>query len=754
MINKFYRILGVIIMKAMRIYLAFLILTVGCHRSYAVQDKPALSTPPKITTSDVTLDLQLQVNKDTLLKNSDEQMRITAATLLLNHPDPNARKIIIETLGLTNNIPARIAVCKALVQTRSLSKPIANIGDFIQPLFGVFATDNAEEARQAAQAILIYKYQEIGPLLEKLVTDVNKPVAIRLNAIGALQIQPAPEAAIKLLRLMDDPEKQIADEAEKALLSLGIPTAGTTKEERNRIIEEIKSKGIETYLRDLLVRQEAQIRQIRADITSLMTTYRSLLEKTYLGYSNNADKDKFLIENLGCPWPAVKLWALEKVSQRRQGLDPVLSPDFGPVLIGLISDADKDVRLKTALLLSIITEFNPAQAILARLKVETNEQVKVQLVDTIGSACYNALLPPVKITPEIRAEALDWGAKFLADQDPAKAQTGTRVIKKLLEREGLKSEDIDKYLNLLLTRYQQLKDNPNNGLRGELLSAMSSLVAQGSSCKAQGAILFEPVFKETLNDKTTDSARETAVAGLININDMAAFKTLKAGFLNDTSENIRGRIIQLVQKFGSKEDLPWLIEKMSSKTESQQAWQAVLKIFNDMDATTLMSEVNKLTSSVNQSLTAEQKIALFEKAEAKATSENKADMLKTVRERLAELYYNGSKFEKAGEYYYKLYTTAKTSEDTKSILLKVMDAYLRSPKIDQAVDLVRNQLAKSDLDTEDVLVRSIDSYIADKSVSSDPNIVVQKLSEIEHSQPRPKWQKQLKIWKDRLSVNN
>jgi HEAT repeat protein len=743
-------------MKVMRIYLTVLILSIGCQRAGAIAEKTVSPAPVGKQATDVSLEPQLKINKEVLLNTSDEQMRITAVNLLLNHSDPNARRILIETLNLTNNKSARMAICKSLIQTRS-SKPITKKEDFIQPLLGVLSSEDAEEVKLAAQATLIYQYEEIGQSLESLTADTAKPILTRLNAISALQIQPAPEAAIKLLRLVDDPEKQIAEGAEKALLSLGILAgAGTSKEDRSRIINDILTKGIETYLREKLVTQDSLIGKINADFSSLLKAHLSLLEKTYQGYNDDAVKDKFIIENLGNTWPAVRLWAIEKVSQRRQGsTTPKLPSELGPILINLLSDADKDVRFKTAALLSIMGELNPAQALLARLKVETNEQVKVQLAETLGSACYNALSQPGKLPPEIRAEVLDLGAKFLAEQDIVKAQVGARILRKLLERDGLKSDDVERYLGLLSARYQQLKDNPSISLRGELLNAMAGLVAQTSSCKAQAGVLFEPIFKEALSDKTADSIRETAVAGLINVNDTAALKILRTGFINDSSENIRGNIIQLAQKIGGKEDIPWLVEKLGASSENQLAWQAILKIFSNFDAATIMAEISKLTVPGSQNtVSAEQKIALYEKAEAKATSENKTDIIKSAREKMAESYYNTNKFDKAVEYYNKLLVTAKTPEDIKPINSRLMDAYLRWPKIDLAVELVKDNLSKSDLDTEDGLIRSIDNYLVEMPSGSDPNLVIKSFVAIEPSQSRPKWQKQIKTWKSRISASN
>jgi tetratricopeptide (TPR) repeat protein len=739
-----------IIMRAMQVNLAaIIIMMILCQISGAAQEKPASPTVSPAVAEVVPLNPQQDLNKDTLLKNSEEQKRVTAANLLLIDTDPNARKVLIDTLGLSNNSAARMAVCRALVQARSSSQSVANIEVFIQPLLGVFSTENADEAKQAAQATLIYSYAEIGQSLENLATDNTKPVTTRLNAIGALQIQPDVRAAIKLLQLVDDTDKQIADRAEKSLLALGIPS-GANKEDRSKTINSLIKDGTYKYMQTLLVTRSSEIRQLNTELSSWKTYNLELLNKIYLGYDDTA-KGKFLIDNLGNTRPEVKRWALDKVKQWRE-TNPNLPGDLSSILISLISDADKDVRLKTAELISIIGELNPAPMLLARLKVETNDEVKNQLVDTLGMACYNVLGQAGKIAPEIRTETLDWGSKFLAEQDVKKAQIGVKVITNFLEKDELNPEEVDKYLKLLSERYQQQKDNPTNNLRIELINAMTRLVAQKSDCRTQAGTLFQSVFQAALQDKS-NLIREAAVTGLIYKDNVAALKILRQdAFINDPSEVVRGKIIQLAQEIGSREDLTWLVGKTDTASEeSKSAWQAILRIFNDLDAVSMQDSVNRLTSTGSQnSLSVEQKIVLLEKYEAKATGENRADMLKSSRERLAELYSNTSKFDKAAEYYNKLSSTAKTPEDSRIFLPRLVEAYLRLPNIQQAMESVKKYLTLNDLDAEDSLVRSIDNYLINPPAGVDPNSVLKSLIAIDVIKSRPKWRRQLETWSSRL----
>ncbi|GAG45754.1 unnamed protein product, partial [marine sediment metagenome] len=221
-----------------------------------------------------------------------------------------------------------------------------------------------------------------------------------------------------------------------------------------------------------------------------------------------------------------KLWALEKVHQWRvaSGTSKLPIDELEPILVNLISDPDRDVRLMTAGL-SSLRVMNSAQQLLTQLESEPDEQVKVELLDALGGACSFALLPssPVNISPEIRKEALELAAKYLSEEDSGKARKGAEVIRKLLEPEGLEPEELDVYLGLLVKRYNQQKKKADGALRGELLSAMAGLCTQGSAAKSKAATLFVPLFIEALSDETA-FVRETAVDGLIYIDKASALK--------------------------------------------------------------------------------------------------------------------------------------------------------------------------------------------------------------------------------------
>lgn len=731
-------------MSTKRLYLVILMLAIGCQQASIAQEKPPVSA--QSTPANAELDPQLKVNKDALLNGS-----IDAATVMLFHDDPKAREILLEALKQSENSPARMAVCKALIQARVSKTAVKSDQDFIKPLLGVFDTKTDAEASLAAEATLIFEYDKIREPLDKIFTDPNKPVKTKINVIHALKLQMDMEATIRLIELVDNPEKQISIEAENALHSLGIPVGGDP-ETRKQNIDAIEDQGPEVFLRTQLIRQDAQMRKERAALDLWQRRYKSELDKRYESISEDAAKGEFLATYLVDAETIVRLWALDKAYKWRVAPGLKLPEKLGPVLIKLISDSDRDVRLITAELLAFLPKLNSASSLLAQLGAEQDDQVKTKLLDALGRACSNAILssPTATISPEmkkIRRQTLEWAAKFLFEENAEKARNGAEVIKKLLNRDGLEPKEVDRYLGLLSERYNKQKDGSDGTLRGELLNEMAALCAQDSTCREKAAKLYEKLFVQALRDEA-NFVREAAVDGLTYISKTNALKLLRSDFINDPSITLREKIIALAYAVGGKEDLKWLAEKIGLNSESDPAWQAMLKIFTGSDTGVLKEWMDKLTvQSSKFKLSDEQKIDFLEIAEdAKGNSE----YMPEIREKLAGLYYKTGQYEQAEGYLSILYEMAQTPEGKKEILPNLLDACLKGAKPERTAELVKSCLTEGDLDPNSIVVQSIDDYFSKPPVGVDPNEVLQVLIAIKVTQSRPQWNQQLKNWANRL----
>ncbi|MHC4722610.1 MAG: HEAT repeat domain-containing protein, partial [Planctomycetota bacterium] len=362
---------------------------IGCEQTRVGPEKPAFPVDEAIAEAEFSR--QLKINMEGLFKGSSDQIRIDAATVMLFSEDPLARKILLDALRQSENLGARVAVCKALSQARAEQKIVANKEDFIPPLFDILKTETDDSAKFAAEAILIFEYDQISKPLEGMVIDPSLPVETRLNAIYALRLQPDMRAIFKLIDRLDDSDEQVAAEAEKALRFLGTPI-GKDAEAREQIRSELKRRGRDEFFRDLLIRQEAKMRDLKAERDRWRQEYLAASDRIYDGISDDVARGAFLAEHLASSDAIVRLWALDKVSQWRVGTKSRLPTELGPILVNLISDQDRNVRLKVAKLLSLMGELDSAQRLLEQLEVEQNDEIKTELFVALGWACYYAFL--------------------------------------------------------------------------------------------------------------------------------------------------------------------------------------------------------------------------------------------------------------------------------------------------------------------------------------------------------------------------
>ena len=682
---------------------------------------------------------------------------IEAADLMLFHPDPNARKILLDVLRQSENSPARIAVCRALDKARAEKKLVKNVQEFIDPLLVVFSSERGDEARLATEATLIFEYAQINQSFEKLLGDASKPAGAKVNVVRALELRLRDmSATIKLLTLVDNSDKQVSAEASKALEFLGMEV-GENAKSREKIIKGLIDGGRESFLRDRLDREAQEKRRVEAELEGLQWSYLVLLGKAYKG-SDDAAKAKFLVEHLGSLKKApVKLWALEEADQWRKGTSDYFPREqLEPILIGWIADSDRDVRLRTADLLAMMKELIFARPLLAQLEVEQDGQVKTKLFEALGWVCSSAIPSgkPAEISPEIkkiRALTLKWAEKFLAeDKDAEKVRHGAEVIEKLLKRDGLQDKEVKKYLDLLLARYEREKSKSGGALTGELLSAMAGLCTPNSTCGAKAGELYWSSFEKALPDET-DVIRVAAVEGLANINKTRALAMLREDrFVNDPNPVVRHKVIALANVVGDKRDLQWLSEKIGVNSESKPAWQAMVNIFKGSDAGIVNGWVEKLTVESNAKLTDQQKIGFLTTAVEKAESENKPQMLRNVRVRLAALYRKVQEYEKAKESLDKLLSTATTPEQKTEVVDDLLCLYFAWPKTNFAVTLLAVTLAEKDLDADGVLLKTLDKHLAEPTKGVDPKVVVAQLAKIKTPEDRKNWKKWLGGWQARL----
>ncbi len=702
-------------------------------------------------------DAQLQLYREALInKGSTDQMRLNAAKLLLYSESPHARSILLSILKDFENISARSAICRSLIHVRSEGKEFLDREEFILPLMELLTSEqDILMAELAAQATLLFDYEQICDRLENVVNDKSISSRIRLNVMEALK-RPDSGAIIQLIFLVDDTDRDVAAGAVSSLKSLGIPS-GVSSAERVSIIEEIQGMSEDEFLRNWSIRQDVRIRQYRAELDWWRKQLLGSLENVYVSFKDNGEKSVFLAEQLVSTRKSVRLWALNKVSEKRRSDDTTIPDALGKVVVSLVSDPDRDVRLRTAQLLSLIGELDSTDQLLKQLEKEPYGEIRIELFVALGVACKHASMSTsaIKVAVSRKVRVLELAGEYLSDPDSRKSREGAEVIKNLLEQNGLDAVQISKYLGLLEARYHQEQSQGNGVLRGELLGRMSGLCAQGSVCRIEASKLFVPLFEQGVTDES-EFVREASVDGLIFTGKTRALRLLRKSVVNDSNARIRGKVIELAGEVGGTEDLDWLWERVGTAEEGNSSWESMLMVFKRSGAGILEKWMVQFdTSNGNSKLSDDQKVSFLEMAEQKSVSENNSHMLVSVRRKLADIYLRGGNYEQSAKYLGSLYGSAKKQAEKDLILPELLGVYLRWPNVARAADLIDNSLLRGDLGPESAVVVTIDEYLNTEGAEVEHGkIVGSVLSLVKSGAGKSGWQDQVNRWADQIGPSS
>jgi hypothetical protein len=140
--------------------------------------------------------------------------------------------------------------------------------------------------------------------------------------------------------------------------------------------------------------------------------------------------------------------------------------------------------------------------------------------------------------------------------------------------------------------------------------------------------------------------------------------------------------------------------------------------------------------------------------EQKAKSENKTDLLKDVRTRLAQLYVANNNLKQASEYLTGLLGMAVTDEEKQWPRAQLLRVYLGLSSMDLTSDLVSTCLSdkKVDLSPNGFVVRSIEEYLGSPT-TTDPGILLGVLKQIKVKDPEilRAWSDVLGRWSERFA---
>ena len=689
---------------------------------------------------------QLRIYSEALYQGSSEEVRVDAAIGLLLRKDAESRSILLKALGGSDNPNAQLAVCRALIQSRGLGSSAAPAEEFAAPLLTILAGRDEGLAKMAAEALLIYRFSEIEAPLTSLVKDPQRESAERLHGIYVLGLRTEPQALRILIQLLDDANPEIQQAAERALQeAFGIPM-GTNRQVWSAILEQLRQKSPEDIRRERLLRQEMRLREVQEERDRWQRLYLAALDREYEGL-DAAARGGFLLERMSSDLMAIRLWALGKVVRLSAETDPA----FRERLLSLLADSEREVRLQTARVLTTMSALNPAEKLLEQYRQETDPRVALALFEALGEACYFAFSPGSSITlpQSIHAETLEIAVVYLRSEQAATAKAGAEVIRKLLELNGIESNEAAVYLTALLDRYQKTSSATGQGsFRGDLLMTMARLASQGPH-KTSAGQLFRNVFLVGLEAKDHPEIRLAAVTGLVGLDKPTALKTFRErGLTTDPSPAIRGMIVDLAGQAGGREDLEWISSQLKNGS-ADSAWQAFRTICQRQNAELCVEWARRLE---DQKAPPERTRQLWEFAEQKAQAENKETLLGEIQTQLMRVYEQNNEFAQILELARRMRAGGNFSGTLMSAGPLLVRAALRTQQWEQGAIAIGEMLKKGDKDSLTVIIGIIDQYMGSADESDEKKkALMEAINKTKDTAEYPEWKQALTRWSGRFS---
>ncbi|MFZ9032907.1 MAG: HEAT repeat domain-containing protein [Anaerohalosphaeraceae bacterium] len=691
--------------------------------------RPVTVTEKSIVTE--TSAREFRIYRDALQQGSTEDIRVDAAVVLLVQNDEQGRGALLSALRSEENPQARKAVCQALIKSRGLSQTIDSLEVFQEPLLAILQSESAEEAELAAEAMLLYDYADVAAPLDQILQNEERGSRVRMNAIYALRLRTEPTALRRLIKLLDDPDAEVAKAAETALQeAFGIPV-GANREVWTGILDDLQLKSPDDIRRERLLRQEMKLRQVQAERDRWQKLYLSALDKQYEVLDETSRKETIL-DMIASDLDPVRIWALDKASKY-----PVVDEVLREKLLSLLSDGSRDVRLQAAKALMNMSAINPAAALLERLQIEEDAEVRLAMLEALGEACFFAFSPgsDVELPKDIKLQTLEIASGYLQSESEDECIKGAEVLRKILELNNLTKDSMQSYLGLLDERYRKSLYQ-DEGVRAKLLAILAHLCGQGGA-KEPARALFEPLFLDAVDVEDDPALRLAAVQGISYVDSVEALQIFKQkNLMQDQSLAVQQVVIDVAGQTGDEKDLEWLLVLLDGNGHSERAWLAIKSICQRQEVGFLLDWLPELE---NISATKGEYVReILDVAEQKAAGENDQDMLKRVREQTIAWLSERKVWEQGVAYLSGIGYSISENLYSDRTDFEAFIIYLYGGAVENAAEYVENCLSESDIKQGSPVPQAITVYFEEKAIGDASEVFLERILSIPQ-EGRPDW---------------
>lgn len=684
---------------------------------------------------------QLRIYSETLYQGSSMDVRVDAAVGLLLHKDSTSADILTAALEAADKPQAAEAVCRAIIKSRGLGKSIAPAQQFVKPLMTVLTGPSDSLAMLAGEALLLYPFLEVREPIRSIVEDPQRDPVVRLRGIYALQLRTETEALRLLIRLLDDPNAEVARAAEKALQeSFGIPV-GTNRQVWSGIMEQLQNRSPEAIRRERLLRQEMKLREMQAERDRWRKLTLAAMDKEY-EQLDAAAKNPYLKEKLTSDLVPIRIWAMQKLGRLTTEIDP----EVRGLLLALVGHENRDVRFQAARTLSVMSALNPAERLLEQFRKETDPQVALAQFEALGEACFFAFSPgsPILLAPSIRDQTLEIAADYLQNDQSSTAKSAAEVLRKLLELNGLSPEKVNGYFTMIRQQYQKTIGNDET-LRADLLAIMARLSSQGPH-RVQAGQLFKEVFLEGLKATGDPAVRLSSVIGLVGIDKNEAFRTVKEhNMVQDSSPAVREVILEMATAIGGPADLEWLFVLLQGNGGGESYWTAFRSILQRQKAAVCLEWAKRFES---RSLRTDWTRAVLQEAERKAVAAEMPEQVFEVRTKLLQIAIDNNLTDEVLLLGGQLFAG---EQPPREMMVRFGPAYLQScllsKKSQEIKRFLAGYLAGEDAGKDSELIRPVQAVLESPETPAEyKEELVNLLMSINPADQRPQWKEFLVLF--------
>ena len=674
---------------------------------------------------------EFRIYRDALQQGSTEDIRVDAAVVLLVQNDEQGRGALLSALSSEENPQARKAVCQALIKSRGLSQTIDSLEVFQEPLLAILQSGSVEEAKLAAEAMLLFDYADVAAPLDQILQNEELGSRVRMNAIYALHLRTEPTALRRLIKLLDDSDAEVAKAAETALQeAFGIPV-GASRAVWSGILDDLQLKSPDDIRKERLLRQEMKLRQVQAERDRWQKLYLSALDKQYELLDETSRKETIL-DMIESDLDPVRIWALDKASKY-----PVVDEVLREKLLSVLSDGSRDVRLQAAKALMNMSAINPAAALLERLQVEEDAEVRLAMLEALGEACFFAFSPgsDVELSKDIKLQTLEIASGYLQSESEDECIKGAEVLRKILELNNLSKDSMQSYLGLLDERYRESLYQ-DEGVRAKLLAILAHLCGQGGA-KDPARALFEPLFLDAVDVEDDPALRLAAVQGISYVDSVQALEIFKQkNLMQDQSLAVQQVVIDVAGQTGDAKDLEWLMVLLDGNGHSERAWLAIKSICQRQEVGFLLDWLPELE---NISATKGEYVReILDIAEQKAAGQNEQGMLKRVREQTIAWLSERKVWEQGVAYLSGIGYSMSEKLYSDRTDFEAFIIYLYGGAAENAAEYVEISLSESDIKQGSPILQAITGYFEEKTIGGAPEVFLEKILSIPQD-GRPHW---------------